>query len=146
MSTIRPCGGAHDPGRLPFKRQSLWDTMAQAEPRLKAIEFWLVATAADLPGDRELQPANLDGRAGILPMMPRLATLGFQGDFQATAASKALPSILPAPHRAPAKQSPEPAVGSAKRAREPTEFGYRLCVRAGVISLLFGVTLRIFRR
>ena len=55
--------------------------MAQAEPRLKAIQFRLIATAADLSGDLGLQPTNLDGRAGILPTVPRLAGLGFQGDL-----------------------------------------------------------------
>jgi hypothetical protein len=28
-----------------------------------------------------LQPANVDDRAGALPMLPRLAALGFQGDL-----------------------------------------------------------------
>ena len=56
---------------------------------------------ADPSGDLGLLPANLDGRAGILPALPRLAALGFQGIGPATAASKALPAprrrfILPA--------------------------------------------------
>lgn len=31
--------------------------------------------------DLELQPANTDDRVGVLPMLPRLAALGFQGDL-----------------------------------------------------------------
>src|SRR4051812_14699305 len=31
--------------------------------------------------DLELQPANTDDRAGVLPMLPQLAALGFQGDL-----------------------------------------------------------------
>jgi transposase len=31
--------------------------------------------------DLELHPANTDDRAGILPMLPRLAALGFEGDL-----------------------------------------------------------------
>jgi transposase len=31
--------------------------------------------------DLELQPANTDDRAGVLPMLPRLAALGFEGDL-----------------------------------------------------------------
>ena len=34
--------------------------MAQAERRSKAIEFRFVVTTADLSGDSELQPAELD--------------------------------------------------------------------------------------
>jgi hypothetical protein len=31
--------------------------------------------------DLEVTPANHDDRAGALPMLPRLAELGFQGDL-----------------------------------------------------------------
>jgi hypothetical protein len=31
--------------------------------------------------DLELHPANTDNRAGALPMLPRLAALGFEGDL-----------------------------------------------------------------
>jgi len=65
--------------------------MAQAEPRLKAIQFRLIATAADLSGDLGLQPANLDGRAGILPTLPRLAALGFQGELPGDSGLKGAP-------------------------------------------------------
>jgi hypothetical protein len=65
--------------------------MARAEPRLKAIKFRHVETAVDLSGDLELQPANLNGRAGILPMLPRLAALGFQGELPGDSGFKAAP-------------------------------------------------------
>ena len=65
----------------PCEWQLLWDTMAQAERRSKAIEIRAVVITADLSGDAELQPAKLDDRAGILPTLPRLAAPGFHGDL-----------------------------------------------------------------
>ena len=58
----------------PCERQLLWDTMAQAEPRSKAIEIRFVVTAADLSGDSELQPAKLDGllsESGVMRSIAR---------------------------------------------------------------------------
>jgi transposase len=39
----------------------------------------------------ELQPANTDDRAGTLPTLPRLATLGFQGDLLGDSGFKGAP-------------------------------------------------------
>ena len=41
--------------------------------------------------DLELTPANVDDRAGILPMLPRLAGLGFQGDLLGDSSFKGAP-------------------------------------------------------
>ena len=41
--------------------------------------------------DLELQPANTDDRAGVLPMLPRLAALGFQGDLLGDSGFKGAP-------------------------------------------------------
>ena len=41
--------------------------------------------------DLELRPANADDRAGALPMLPRLAALGFQGDLLGDSGFKGAP-------------------------------------------------------
>jgi transposase len=41
--------------------------------------------------DLELQPANMDDRAGVLPMLPRLAALGFEGDLLGDSGFKGAP-------------------------------------------------------
>jgi len=41
--------------------------------------------------DLELRPANTDDRAGTLPMLPRLAALGFQGDLLGDSGFKGAP-------------------------------------------------------
>ena len=41
--------------------------------------------------DLELRPANTDDRAGILPTLPRLAALGFQGDLLGDSGFKGAP-------------------------------------------------------
>ena len=41
--------------------------------------------------DLELHPANTDDRAGILPTLPRLAALGFQGDLLGDSGFKGAP-------------------------------------------------------
>ena len=41
--------------------------------------------------DLELQPANTDDRAGTLPVLPRLAALGFQGDLLGDSGFKGAP-------------------------------------------------------
>ena len=51
----------------------LWDTTAQAEPRSKAIEIRFVVTTADLSGDSELQPAELDGLLSETEVMRSIA-------------------------------------------------------------------------
>lgn len=50
----------------------------------KLVKGIKVFAACDKHGsllDLELHPANTDDRAGILPMLPRLAALGFKGDL-----------------------------------------------------------------
>src|SRR5215213_190384 len=41
--------------------------------------------------DLELHPANTDDRAGILPTLPRLAALGFEGDLLGDSGFKGAP-------------------------------------------------------
>ena len=41
--------------------------------------------------DLELAPANTDDRAGVTPMLPRLAELGFQGDLLGDSGYKGMP-------------------------------------------------------
>ncbi len=41
--------------------------------------------------DLELQPANTDDRAGVMPMLPRLAALGFQGALLGDSSLKGAP-------------------------------------------------------
>jgi transposase len=41
--------------------------------------------------DLELRPANVDDRAGALPMLPRLAALGFEGDLPGDSGFKGAP-------------------------------------------------------
>ena len=41
--------------------------------------------------DLELRPANTDDRAGVLPMLPRLAELGFEGDLLGDSGFKGAP-------------------------------------------------------
>jgi Transposase DDE domain len=41
--------------------------------------------------DLELHPANTDDRAGTLPMLPRLAALGFEGDLLGDSGFKGAP-------------------------------------------------------
>ena len=41
--------------------------------------------------DLELQPANTEDRTGVLPMLPHLAALGFQGDLLGDSGFKGVP-------------------------------------------------------
>src|SRR5215207_2900959 len=63
------------------------------------VKFW----SESLPGsfavcdkhgsllELELKPANTDDRAGTLPMLPRLAALGFEGDLLGDSGFKGAP-------------------------------------------------------
>jgi transposase len=48
---------------------------------VKGVKLFAVCDKHGSLLDLELQPANTDDRAGVLPMLPRLAALGFQGDL-----------------------------------------------------------------
>ena len=60
----------------------------------KLIKGIKVFAACDKPGsllDLELRPANTDDRVGILPTLPRLAALGFEGDLLGDSSFKGAP-------------------------------------------------------
>jgi transposase len=60
----------------------------------KLIKGVKVFAACDKHGsllDLELHPANTDDRAGILPTLPRLAALGFEGDLLGDSSFKGAP-------------------------------------------------------
>jgi transposase len=48
---------------------------------VKGVKLLVVCDKHGSLLDLELRPANTDDRAGTLPILPRLAALGFQGDL-----------------------------------------------------------------
>jgi transposase len=48
---------------------------------IKGVKLLVICDKHGSLLDLELQPANVDDRAGALPMLPRLTALGFQGDL-----------------------------------------------------------------
>jgi transposase len=65
----------------------------------KLVKGIKLSAARDKHGsllDLELHPANTDDRTGILPMLPRLAALGFQGDLLGDSGFKGAPFVAAA--------------------------------------------------
>ena len=60
---------------------SAWARGIDGGKLVKGIKHFVVCDKHGSLLDLELQPANTDDRAGILPTLPRLAALGFQGDL-----------------------------------------------------------------
>lgn len=58
---------------------------------IKGIKVFAVCDKHGSLLDLELQPANTGDRAGVLPMLPRLAALGFQGDLLGDSGFKGAP-------------------------------------------------------
>jgi transposase len=58
---------------------------------VKGVKLFAVCDKHGSLLDLELQPANTDDRAGILPMLPRLAALGFEGDLLGDSGFKGTP-------------------------------------------------------
>src|SRR5689334_18775318 len=58
---------------------------------VKGIKLLVVCDKHGSLLDLELQPANTDDRAGILPTLPRLAALGFEGDLLGDSGFKGAP-------------------------------------------------------
>src|SRR3954453_371525 len=58
---------------------------------VKGVKLFAVCDKHGSLLDLELQPANTDDRAGTLPMLPRLAALGFQGDLLGDSGFKGAP-------------------------------------------------------
>jgi transposase len=58
---------------------------------VKGIKLFVVCDKHGSLLELELQPANTDDRAGILPTLPRLAALGFEGDLLGDSGFKGAP-------------------------------------------------------
>ena len=76
--------GAGPHGPTPFVTPSVWGRPPQ-------LPIWRPARYPISLLDLELHPANTDDRAGILPALPRLAALGFQGDLLGDSGYKGAP-------------------------------------------------------
>ncbi len=59
---------------------SAWARGIDGGKPVKGLKVFAVCDKHGSLLDLELRPANTDDRAGALPMLPRLAALGFQGD------------------------------------------------------------------
>ena len=60
---------------------SAWARGIDGGKLVKGIKLFAACDKHGSLLDLELRPANTDDRAGILPTLPRLAALGFQGDL-----------------------------------------------------------------
>jgi len=58
---------------------------------VKGIKLYVVCDKHGSLLDLELRPANTDDRAGVLPTLPRLAALGFEGDLLGDSGFKGAP-------------------------------------------------------
>lgn len=58
---------------------------------IKGVKLLVIGDKHGSLLDLELHPANVDDRAGALPMLPRLAALGFQGDLLGDSGFKGTP-------------------------------------------------------
>ena len=58
---------------------------------IKGVKLLVICDKHGSLLDLELRPANVDDRAGALPMLPRLTALGFQGDLLGDSGFKGAP-------------------------------------------------------
>ena len=70
---------------------SAWARGFDGGKLVKGIKLCVVCDKHGSLLDLELHPANTDDRAGILPALPRLAALGFQGDLLGDSGYKGAP-------------------------------------------------------
>jgi|SRR5690242_7930716 transposase len=70
---------------------SAWARGIDGGKLIKGIKLFAVCDKHGSLLDLELHPANTDDRAGILPTLPRLAALGFQGDLLGDSGFKGAP-------------------------------------------------------
>jgi transposase len=70
---------------------SAWARGIDGGKLIKGIKLCVVCDKHGSLLDLELHPANTDDRAGTLPMLPRLAALGFQGDLLGNSGFKGAP-------------------------------------------------------
>ncbi len=70
---------------------SAWARGFDGGKLVKGLKLFVVCDKHGSLLDLELHPANTDDRAGILPTLPRLAALGFEGDLLGDSAFKGAP-------------------------------------------------------
>jgi hypothetical protein len=70
---------------------SAWARGIDGGKLVKGIKVCVVSDKHGSLLDVELRPANTDDRAGILPTLPRLAALGFEGDLLGDSSFKGAP-------------------------------------------------------
>jgi transposase len=70
---------------------SAWARGIDGGKLVKGLKLLVVCDKHGSLLDLELHPANTDDRAGALPMLPRLAALGFQGDLLGDSGFKGAP-------------------------------------------------------
>jgi len=70
---------------------SAWARGVDGGKLVKGVKVFAVCDKHGSLLDLELQPANTDDRAGVLPTLPRLAALGFQGDLLGDSGFKGAP-------------------------------------------------------
>jgi hypothetical protein len=70
---------------------SAWARGIDGGKLVKGIKVFAVCDKHGSLLDLELHPANTDDRAGILPTLPRLAALGFEGDLLGESSFKGAP-------------------------------------------------------
>lgn len=70
---------------------SAWTRGIDGGKLVKGVKLLAICDKHGSLLDLELQPANADDRAGTLPMLPRLAALGFQGDLLGDSGFKGVP-------------------------------------------------------
>jgi transposase len=70
---------------------SAWARGIDGGKLVKGIKVFAICDKHGSLLDLELHPANTDDRAGILPTLPRLAALGFQGDLLGDSGFKGAP-------------------------------------------------------
>src|SRR3982751_1375048 len=70
---------------------SAWTRGIDGGKLVKGIKLFVVCDKHGSLLELELQPANTDDRAGILPTLPRLAALGFEGDLLGDSGFKGAP-------------------------------------------------------
>ena len=81
------CGDAVRPAAVVADSRSLrtapsaWERGIDGGKLVKGITLFAICDQHGSRLDVELHPANTDDRAGILPTLPRLAALGFEGDL-----------------------------------------------------------------
>src|SRR3954469_6461971 len=86
---------------------SAWTRGIDGGKLVKGVKLFAVCDKHGSLLDLELQPANADDRAGVLPMLPRLAALGFEGDLLGDSGLKGSPFATAAlVHDIPVSVSP----------------------------------------